>query len=996
MHPHILWLLLLLTYPVQAAFIQSQRCGLNNTGFKLHPLVVDAALDEKNQILKFLVNSVVVNHTDITDLLPRITDIDSITNTYTTLHIEVEFMGQTFINENKRFCELIAVYREPTSTSSSSTVSSSTTGAVPVALQTQRVAGPQQQKKRNDQRDIYGDSNKGEVQDDYDDLDNFPSTGFISDGAVFNTPTSKNSSFVAPFDSTTIPSLATENSSINNVYSNSTGTLIQCPLYVNDSIMLYYEANISSHFHKLGSYTVRFLVISNTLNASVIGCNVVYVTPVQADLILNSFMFGAIGLLIAALLVNTFTIVCSLYQELSNPFMVMASTICNENLLKQMDATFPRIILYLQFALFISGLDLQYPGFYQPLIGKLKWCALLGYAIVTDRLLELQGENGQNGIQLDNIYRTYNNGGLNALTRFASSTSISGTWQNFMLCFLVWLGCQILVQQVFLVLKLTADKLVKTFSWNDKKSLLNDDFQFDLQKNACLIAGQALYSFLLLFSFPFIVLTSFMFSIAGDTKNRTTNSDMKEGACNFVTTYEAVFGTNSTLNHPSNSTYGYSTHPGNSTQLNTNYEKTFESSPLTSYSKLNIVFGLLLFAFWLAILCYFLFKYIFSFRGRNKNTSKLYTLVKNILLWHFFYHHYNPNKLIFVAVDYANILIRALIIGCLQYHGLVQVILLIIVEFSNMALLVLIRPHFIKVSFVSSIWILPLAKFLVTTLCIAYIKELGIGESTRTYVSYAQLMIHAMVAVLFMLQLIYGFTSTLISIIKGVRAKREGLKAPANENGSTDDLINSQFEYKQIHTNPRMPTLTSVENVFSDIEIDDEDLYFRAKSQKQLSELHKTVNAQLDERSGHSFKAESLSPASLSNEDKHEVELEDGSDFSQQQLFSDLRKRRNDYRVREGDNIYKKFLLDESIDPEVKAMWDARNLISDNLQHEKTPHKGYFSKLSKHNVYKLLRPQPAQMGFQVDRPKRLVVRTVEESRGRISSTTSSPSRSSSS
>ncbi|MCG5051318.1 hypothetical protein L2164_21890, partial [Pectobacterium brasiliense] len=58
--------------------------------------------------------------------------------------------------------------------------------------------------------------------------------------------------------------------------------------------------------------------------------------------------------------------------------------------------------------------------------------------------------------------------------------------------------------------------------------------------------------------------------------------------------------------------------------------------------------------------------------------------------------------------------------------------------------------------------------------------------------------------------------------------------------------------------------------------------------------------------------------------------------FQQQQQYSNLRKRKNDYTFREGDLIYKKCFVDDSIDPEIKALWASRN--NWNFSNSQQPH----------------------------------------------------------
>lgn len=144
--------------------------------------------------------------------------------------------------------------------------------------------------------------------------------------------------------------MSTSNTTIEQIFNNATGALVNCPLYYNDSIVLYYEADIAKHFHRLGSYQIKFMVISNDEDSKIIGCSRTYITPVQPGIFNGIVGYGVLALLIITIVVNLLTMAYSTYQESSNPFLFKASTICNLALLKQVDASLPGIIGYLQYA----------------------------------------------------------------------------------------------------------------------------------------------------------------------------------------------------------------------------------------------------------------------------------------------------------------------------------------------------------------------------------------------------------------------------------------------------------------------------------------------------------------------------------------------------------------------------------------------------------------------------------------------------------------------
>ena len=769
------------------------------------------------------------------------------------------------------------------------------------------------------------------------------------------------------------PSLATSNSLVQQMFNSG---YAGCPLYLNDSVVIYYEANVREHFHRLGSYTVKFSIISNEVtgdDSGVLGCNKFYVTPVQPKQVTLTLFVGVIVLMVVTLAINCFTIVYSSYQESSNPFLIMASTICNERLLRQLDSTLPRIVLYLQFALFVAGLDLQYPGFYQPLIGQVRWCALLGYSILYN------DSRAWKYIYQDNIYNTFNSGGLKTLTMFASSSSISVAWKNFMVCLVVFFAFLIASHELFILLKFTADRVWRRYGWYERNSVLGDEMQWGVMKNISLLAGQGLNLLMVIFAKPFLILTSFMFLSAGDEKRTgifPDNYTLRQHAYSMTTDYQSLISpllyftvfneADGTLTTLTPGQFNNTAHSTNTTADPLMYVMRHDVKN-GGIPVINLVFGLILIAAWVLIGAYFVFSYVIEIRNRrivvNRNVFRLYGQVKTILMWYFFYREYNPANVLFMIIDWSSLLIRSLIVGCLQSYGMVQVVLLIVLEFAMIILLIIWRPYYGKIGWISPIWTLPAGRFLVTFMCVAYIKELDLSESVRTYVSYVQLTLHVVCALLFVINMFIVLGQTILSmwrkdddieLVAELVSKRCFLDFRSERN------INDDFEY--------MPGDPVRESVFQpkrlslayepslNESVSDEDLYFRAKSAKN---------------------AQDYVP---------ESPQVDPEDFFTMEKYSNKRKQTTDYRVREGDYIYRKFFVDDDIDPEVKALWASRKEAVGKTQEkipEKTPAATHETKQAKsHWAWAFWTKKPKEQGFFVDRPRPLVVRGDSNDDGR--------------
>jgi hypothetical protein len=895
-----------------------------------------------------------------------ITDVNLTTNTYTTLFVDIDFMGKTFVSERLRFCDYIAV-KNTTGSKFDPRLPGYVAPIVP--FNSSPVMNPNSKKRDGREQDSLFLSNEN-------------SSGLDSE----KEKESYANHFHLPFDET---QYMIDNATIGSFFKNETGHLVQCPLYLNDSLLIRYHVNISEQYHHLGSYQVSFTVIDNNGDGEVIGCTQMYVTPIQSKVISDTILYGVIVLLIVTFFVNFFIIIYSSYQESSNPFLYKASTFCNSKLLNQLDTNVSRIIIYLQFALFIGGLDLQYPGFYQPIIGQLKWCALLGTNVFRNHFRHRHHRvehtsNSRNkefydwNENRDNIYMTINSGGIKSLTSFTSDPTSYDIWPNFMFCFAIWLLIQASVQEMFLLFKFASDSFAKHFS---KRNPLASDsnFQFLSKNNMYYILGQIFHSFLHLFSFPLLILTTYMFSITASTLHKNwyipSTRRMSSYTFSFTTPYDDI------TSRSCNRDRGYNkTHKQNFGRSDFNHSFTCHGPLIHEIPTFQPIVGSIVLATWVALAGYFIFYYLIQIRWlkivRSKNISKLYTSMRTILLWSYLYHDLHPDKVSYVSLQILLTVIKSVVIGALQNRGFVQVILLVMLSFTDMILLLVVKPYFVKVAWSSSMFWVPLAKLVVTILCIPYIRELNINEAARTYIAYVQLLIHAIVALFFIIKLLYGFFVTLVAIGKNHNNK---LKRLDDLTATGKDDFNKNFEFQPL----ALPHRSSNEKS----QLDDDDLiindqfYYRGNT--LLYEGNEDGMLDGDKNEDFSYHQSEHSNKNLRGEEvrvKIQPPITPSADavslesFRTQQKISNMRKRSNNYCVREGDNVYYKYFINDSIDPEVKALWEARSVWEDVPTEEKGP----IRRTAEGLIPKKFKKQTVESGFQVSRPRKLVVKTLAE------------------
>lgn len=1080
--------ILILLPVVLSAFLNNSPCkAVSADKFAFKKMLVDVALDKEHNLLKFFINTKVIDISNSSNTLPVIQDVNATTNRFTTFHATLWFMGKQIVDENKRFCQMVGVknttqyyqgprfynhskpnttivvnpygpievsngYLKPAKRDGSALINETyldnqdavminellgddTSAYISYATDVEYAADGQEdttnyadeqnyettynaEEENTEYYDTtystaqidydYSDEtnngdyqeDNGEYQDDTGNTDNYydPNNDYYGDmyatatnilllsnvfGDAPEETTPPESSTVSSEDaaSTLVSSyvlnsytdtekdisFASSNETISQLFSNDTGDFVGCPLYVNDSIYIYYEVDISDQMRNIGSFSARFSIISNDDESLILACSKVYITPTVNSSLQNGILFGALALLLATGINNFLTVMHSSYQESENPFLFTASTICNRNLLRQLDATVQRIIVYLQFALFTAGLNLNYPGFYQPLLALLKWSALLGFSFI-------KGNNFYTSTELDNIYLTYNADGLNSLSYFGNYKTSGTNWWNFIITLVIWVSIQISCQAIYFIFKYLKDN-------NFKNVLSKSDFKVNFRRTLSLMMGVALNNFLMFFGFPFLVLTIYMFYLAAENKDQySPNIDtLQADSFSRDTSYDSLFSPISyiVLNYGHNLSSNIAV---DNEFINQGYNITSNSTTNITIVDIDsgvetgpVVMGSILFALWIGLSFFFISKYLIGFSNWklavSKNVHKLYTSVNTVLCWAFFYHHYHPEKNYFVIVDIVQMILKLLVISLIQVSGLSQVICLIVLEFVGLAFLVVLKPFYLELSWTTTRWMIPFARILVTMLCIPFIESLDVAEEQRTYVAYAQLIIHVVIAFAFLGQLMYCFISTVLTIIKHrKKSLNDQLEEKLTKTASLEEF-KTQFEYRPIESllKPIQPYRIAQETdnlVYDDssmgsthkFDVSNSDYYYRYNSSNINGKL--AING--------------LDNTSITSETES---------FKRLRETADERRKQNDYTTREADNIYRKFFLNDDIDEDMKQLWESRKMRSnlkprENIKVGNRIHDKLDNKLSLFKTFGKKTVVEEEKGFHVSRPRPLVVRKM--------------------
>lgn len=920
-------LLLLLVWlflrPALGGFIKSNPPpNLNYSALALEPFVIYAAIDVQNQLMKFLINSQVLHFQNTSTTKPVITDVNIATNRYTTLHVEIDFMGKTFVSENLRFCDLLTVkntslyedtYRfDGLASASSTTRVSLTQGSYSTGLTNPDIPGHRPFMTNNSRATVNLHARDQELE-----------------SLIMST------------------SLATSNSSIEALFDNKTGSLINCPLYLNDSIAFYYQADVSENFEKFGSYSVRFTVVSNDEDSDVIGGAIGYLTSsVKPESLEELLFFGVLAICVFSCVVNFLISICSPDQESQNPFLIEASAICNQGLLRQLEASPLVIISYLQYALFMSALNVQYPDFFQYTMSKIDWCVLLGINVFSSWVSLPAPE-------VDNVYMTYLSG-LKAVAQYSTNGFFYYSWPNFIMCLVIWTSIGLVFYQIFIVLKALASRqnapsiLRKLFGRNyeSKNTLLNEanlesNFMYSFSTNMWALLGHVLRDFLALFGLPFLVLTIYMLYVAACKSQFHGDPNLLTNAIAFNDSipYQMLFPPQSPARQTLKAVDVPPPHPIQGGQ---------------GIPTLSVVFGAVLMFAWLAAALSFLYCYISPVLvtgSKRQNVAKLYTSVQPIVTWAYLYNAYKPSKVYYAAIEIFACLFSLIVIATLQEFATAQVSLLIMIETLRLGLFIAIRPYFLDFSIYSLPVITRMARILVTVLNIPYLRQLGVSEASRSYVAYVQMIIHCIVAVAYILHLIWCLVITVVAVVKLKRRSQDVAEGTDKVAKNADAVSLNQFEFKQVPIQAPQDTKTDGDTQSSRSSLEEGEIdYYRSKSERFLRDMtRRDTNL-------------------LTKESDMGVTEEASIEYQQ----AELRIRQTDYTTREADRIFQKYFSAEQMDPEMKALWESRDWkqkIKPLLAKGDTakPRNSYFD-----GLWAKLRP-PKEKGFEVVRRRPIVV-----------------------
>ena len=277
-----------------------------------------------------------------------------------------------------------------------------------------------------------------------------------------------------------------------------------CPLgpafYVNQTDIARLPA--FSIAHELGSsyaftsFSTTFRVNSGDANAQPLACVSATITPSLGETLRSTLRYLPLVILIVVGFATIFAAICSPWGS-KDTFRWTSNYGRDEDLLRLVTPGFGDCLQYIQFIVLTGSLTLNYPGFYQPVVSRVGWSALMfNQSLVTNG-------NGTQSV-VDGVYDIRSNGtlGLDQMSQLIGMTSVRDVWAGMIVWLVVIIVAVLILTQVGFALRWLLRRIKK----NPAEDLRSTNWPFT--------AGnviRVIFNYLLL---PLVSLSMFQLAIA--------------------------------------------------------------------------------------------------------------------------------------------------------------------------------------------------------------------------------------------------------------------------------------------------------------------------------------------------------------------------------------------------------------------------------------------------------------------------------------------------
>ncbi|KAN0122626.1 Transient receptor potential (TRP) ion channel domain containing protein [Hyaloscypha variabilis] len=221
-----------------------------------------------------------------------------------------------------------------------------------------------------------------------------------------------------------------------------------CPLSPNfkDNLTTYYNFpsyGFNNNFYStyaFTSFTVTLLVKYGDPGSTPVGCVSANITPDIGSSLSSVVKYVPVVILLFVGFATAFAGIFSPWGT-TDTFRWTTNYGRDADLLRLVTPGFGDCLQYIQFVALTGGLTLNYPGFYQPIVSKVSWSALMfNQSFVS-------GGNGTDSL-VDGIYVTNGTYGLDHLRQLVGMSQVDDVWAGMAVWLLVILGASMAFIQI--------------------------------------------------------------------------------------------------------------------------------------------------------------------------------------------------------------------------------------------------------------------------------------------------------------------------------------------------------------------------------------------------------------------------------------------------------------------------------------------------------------------------------------------------------------------
>lgn len=251
-----------------------------------------------------------------------------------------------------------------------------------------------------------------------------------------------------------------------------------------------------------GSYSFATLastmqIISGDSNNRTLGCVSASITPDLGSRLADALCYLPAAVLALVAIATVFAATCSPWGA-SDIFRWSSNYGRDEDLLRLVTPGFGDCLQYIQFIVLAGSLNLQYPGFFQPVVSQASWSVLL-----FNESLVSKGNGSQSLI--DGIYFANGTYGLSRLGQFVGMSEDQDIWAGMAVWLLGLIGVVTVIAQLLFFIR---------WAWR----AFTDNRSGDLRgKNWPFTAGNVVRLVFNFFMLPIISLSLFQLVVAPDS-----------------------------------------------------------------------------------------------------------------------------------------------------------------------------------------------------------------------------------------------------------------------------------------------------------------------------------------------------------------------------------------------------------------------------------------------------------------------------------------------